>query len=125
MRADFTFVDFKNLRVIRNLTSILLKYNKSTNQHEILKANHKKQEYYNYMEPLEQDEIELVLKEVMTKKRMNGSFKLIECTLVETQENGKKIFEEVNGFKAQKYELNLKVKLDRNPTEIIEYVYLN
>ena len=42
MRADFTFVDFKSLRVIRNLTSILLKYNKSTNQHEILKANHKK-----------------------------------------------------------------------------------
>ena len=125
MRADFTFVDFKSLRVIRNLTSILLKYNKSTNQHEILKANHKKKEYYNYMEPLEQDEIELVLKEVMTKKRMNGSFKLIECNLVETEENGKKIIEEVNGFKAQKYELNLKVKLDRNPTEIIEYVDLN
>ena len=125
LRADFTFVDFKSLRVIRNPTSLLLKYNNSTNEHEFLKANHKKKEYYNFIEPLEQDEIELVLKEVMTKKRINGSFKLIECKLVESEENGKKVFEEVNGFKAQKYQLNLKVKLDRNPTEVIEYYDLN
>ena len=125
IRADFTFSDFKNLRTIRNPTSLLFKINESTKEHEILKVNHKKKEYYNYMEPLEQDEIELVLKEVMTKKRMNGSFKLIECHLVETEENGKKVIEEVNGFKAQKYLLNLKVKLDRNPTEVIEYCDLN
>jgi len=70
-------------------------------------------------------EIELILKEVMTKKRMNGSFKLMECKLIEEEDNGKKVFEEVNGFKAQKYQLNLKVKLDRNPTEVIEYYDLN
>ena len=125
MRADFTFVDFKNLRVIRNPNSILLKLNESTGEHELLKANFVKKEYYNMMEPLEQDEKELVLKEVMTKKRMNGSFKLMECQLVEEKEGGKKIFEEVNGWKAQKYQLNLKVKLDRNPTEIVEYFDLN
>jgi hypothetical protein len=77
------------------------------------------------MEPLEQDEKELVLKEVMTKKRMNGSFKLMECQLVEEKEGDKKVIEEVNGWKAQKYQLNLKVKLDRNPTEIVEYFDLN
>jgi len=125
MRADFTFVDFKSLRVIRNPNSILLKYNKSTGKHELLKANFVKKEYYNMMEPLEQDEIELILKEVMTKKRMNGSFKLMECKLVEEEDNGKKVFEEVNGWKAQKYKLDLTVKLDRNPTEIVEYVDLN
>jgi hypothetical protein len=125
MRADFTFVDFKSLRVIRNPNSILLKRNESTGEHELLKANFVKKEYYNMMEPLEQDEKELVLKEVMTKKRINGSFKLMECHLVEEKDDGKKIFEEVNGWKAQKYQLNLKVKLDRNPTEIVEYVDLN
>ena len=124
IRADFTFVDYKTLRVIRNPTSLLLKKNKN-NEYQLLKANHVKKEYYDYNEPLEQDEIELILKEVMTKKRMNGSFKLIECHLVETEENGKKVFEEVNGFNAQKYQLNLKVKLDRNPTEVIEYFDLN
>ena len=125
MRADFTFVDFKSLRVIRNPNSILLKRNESTGEHELLKANFVKKEYYNMMEPLEQDERELVLKEVMTKKRINGSFKLMECHLVEEKDGDKKIFEEVNGWKAQKYQLNLKVKLDRNPTEIVEYVDLN
>ena len=125
MRADFTFVDFKSFRVIRNPNSILLKLNESTGEHELLKANFVKKEYYNMMEPLEQDEKELVLKEVMTKKRMNGSFKLMECQLVEEKEGGKKIFEEVNGWKAQKYQLNLKVKLDRNPTEVVEYFDLN
>ena len=125
MRADFTFVDFKSLRVIRNPNSILLKLNESTGEHELLKANFVKKEYYNMMEPLEQDEKELILKEVMTKKRMNGSFKLMECHLIEEKEGDKKIFEEVNGWKAQKYQLNLKVKLDRNPTEIVEYFDLN
>ena len=125
MRADFTFVDFKSFRVIRNPNSILLKLNESTGEHELLKANFVKKEYYNMMEPLEQDEKELVLKEVMTKKRMNGSFKLMECQLVEEKEGGKKIIEEVNGWKAQKYQLNLKVKLDRNPTEVVEYFDLN
>ena len=42
VRADFTFVDFKSLRVIRNPNSLLLKYNHSKNEHEFLKANHKK-----------------------------------------------------------------------------------
>ena len=38
---------------------------------------------------------------------MNGSFKLMECNLIEYKDGDKKIIEEVNGFKAQKYLLNL------------------
>ena len=125
IRADFTFVDFKNLHSIRNPTSIMFKYNNNFGTYEILKANHVKKEYYNYMDPLEQDEIEMVIKELMTKKRMNGSFKLMECQLIENYENGKKIIEDVNGFKAQKYSLLLKVKIDQNPNEVIEYEDLN
>ena len=33
----------------------------------------------------------------------------------------KNVFEEIHGFTAQKYTLNLTVQLDRNPTQIIEY----
>ena len=125
VRADFTFHDFKNLHCIRKPSSLLLKYNERTKHHEILKANHEKKEYYNYMEPLEQDEIDLVIKEIMTKKRMNGSFKLLECNLVESEDGGKQIIEEVNGFQAKKYFLNLKVKIERKPNEVIEYFDLN
>ena len=125
VRADFTFHDFKNLHSIRKPSSLLLKYNERAKHHEILKANHEKKEYYNYMEPLEQDEIDLVIKEIMTKKRMNGSFKLLECNLAESKDGGKQIIEEVNGFQAKKYFLNLKVKIERKPNEVIEYFDLN
>ena len=76
LRADFTFVDYKTFHCIRRQTSLMLKFNKEKNNHEILQANHEKKEYYDFMDPLEQDEIDLVMKEIMTKKRMNGSFKL-------------------------------------------------
>ena len=99
----------------------MLKFNNEKNNHEILQANHEKKEYYDFMDPLEQDEIDLVMKEIMTKKRMNGSFKLLECTLIEDSDDGQKIIEEVNGFRAQKYLLHLKVKVDRNPNEVIVY----
>ena len=125
VRADFTFHDFKNLHSIRKPSSLLLKYNERTKRHEFLKADHEKKEYYNYIEPLEQDEIDLVIKEIMTKKRMNGSFKLLECNLVKSEDGGKQIIEEVNGFQAKKYFLNLKVKLERKPNEIIEYIDLD
>jgi hypothetical protein len=44
---------------------------------------------------------------------------LLECTLIEDSDDGQKIIEEVNGFKAQKYLLHLKVKVDRNPNKVI------
>ena len=125
VRADFTFHDFKNLHSIRKPSSLMLKYNDRTKHYEILKANHEKKEYYNYMEPLEQDEIDLVIKEIMTKKRMNGSFKLLECRLADSEDGEKQTIEEVNGFKAKKYFLNLRVKLERKPNEVIEYFDLN
>ena len=124
LRADFTFVDYKKLSVIRNPNSLILRHNKVTNKMDIFKANNKKKTYYNFVEPLEQDEIELILDDIMTKKRMNGSFKILECRLEESTEffdSSKKIFEEVNGFQAQKYQLNLRVILENNPTQVIEY----
>jgi hypothetical protein len=121
IRADFTFADYKSLRTIRKPSTLMFKINEKTQKHEILKATHEKKEYYNYMDPLEPDEIDLVIKEIMTKKRMNGSFKLMECNLIEYKDGDKKIIEEVNGFKAQKYLCHLKVKVDRNPNEVIVY----
>ena len=124
LRSDFTFVDYKKLSVIRNPTSLLLKQNKTSNIIEFFKVNRKKQNFYNIFEPLDEDEIELILDDLMTKKRINGSFKMIECKLEETREffdSTKNVIEEVNGFVAQKFNLNLKVILENNLTQIIEY----
>lgn len=125
LRGDFTFVDFKSLRCIRKPSSLMLKYNNEYGKYEFLKADHEKKEYYNFMDPLEQDEKDMIIKEIMTKKRMNGSFKLMECHLAESEKDGKHVTEEVNGFQAKKYLLNLKIKIDRKPNELIEYIDLN
>ena len=124
LRSDFTFVDYKKLSVIRNPNSLYLKHNKTTNKMEFFKVDREKKNLYNLFEPLDEDEIELILDDLMTKKRMNGSFKMMECKLEETKEffdSTKNIIEEVNGFQAQKFNLNLKVILENNPTQIIEY----
>ena len=127
-RADFTFVDYKRLSVIRKQLSYFLKLNDKTKELDFLRVDREKKEYYDPFENLDEEEIQLVLKDMMNKQRMNGSFKILECKLEEKNsyfDKNKKIFEEVHGFMAQQYTLNLNVRLDQNPTEIIEYYDLN
>ena len=127
-RADYTFVDYKRLSVIRKQLSLYLKLNENLNALDILRVDREKKEYYDPFENLDEEEIQLVLKDMMNKQRMNGSFKILECKLEEKNsffDKNKKIFEEIHGFMAQQYTLNLNVRLDQNPTEIIEYFDLN
>ena len=126
-RADFTFVDYRRLSVIHKQLSYFLKLNE-TKELNFLRVDRKKKEYYDPFENLDEEEIQLVLKDLMNKQRMNGSFKILECKLEENNsffDKNKKIFEEIHGFKAQQYTLNLNFRLDQNPTEIIEYFDLN
>ena len=127
-RADFTFVDYKRLSVIRKQLSYFLKFNEKTKGIDFIRVDREKNECYDPFENLDEEEIQLVLKDIMNKQRMNGSFKILECKLEENNsffDKNKKIFEEIHGFTAQQYTLNLNVRLDRNPTEIIEYIDLN
>ena len=121
-RADFTFVDYRRLSVIRKQLSYFLKLNDETKELNFLRVDREKKEYYDPFETLDEEEIQLVLKDLMNKQRMNGSFKILECKLEENNsffDKNKKIFEEIHGFKAQQYTLNLNVRLDQNPTEIL------
>ena len=123
-RADYTFVDYKRLSVIRKPLSIYLKYNEETKVPDIFRLDREKKEFYDIIEPLDEEEFQLVLKDMMNKHRMNGSFKILECKLEENKsffDKTKNVFEEIHGYMAQKYSLNLSVQFDKNPTEIIEY----
>lgn len=127
LRTDFTFEDYKNLSTIRRPSSFVLMKNEMGSLN-IIKCDHKKKIHYDICEELDEEEMDLVIEDIMTKKRMNGSFKLLEAKLEETKsffDSKKNIYEEIDGRKAQKYELKLRVKLDRNPTEKIIYVDLN
>ena len=128
VRADYTFVDYKRLSVIRKPLSFYLKINEKTNIPEIFRLDRGKKQYYNFMDPLDEEEFQLVFKDIMNKKRMNGSFKILECKLEENKsffDKTKNVFEEVHGQMAQKYTINLSVQFDKNPTEIIEYYDLD
>ena len=127
-RADFTFVDYKRLSVVRKQLSYYLKFNENSKGLDILRVDREKNEYYDPTEILDEEELQLVLNDIMNKQRMNGSFKILECKLEESSsyfDKNKKIVENIHGFMAQQYTLNLNVRLDRNPTEIIDYIDLN
>lgn len=127
-RADSTFYDYKRLSVIRKPISYYLKYNENSKGLDIFRVDRNTNEFCDYMEDLDDEEIELILKDLMNKQRMNGSFKLLECKLEENSsffDKDKKIIEEIHGMKAQQYTLNLKVQLDNHPTAIINYIDLN
>ena len=128
VRADYTFVDYKRLSVIRKPLSFYLKINEETKIPEIFRLDRETKQYYNFMDPLDEEEFQLVFKDIMNKQRMNGSFKILECKLEENKsffDKTKNVFEEVHGQMAQKYTLNLSVQFDKNPTEIIEYYDLD
>ena len=78
-------------------------------------------------EELDDEEKELVINDILTKKRVNGNFKLLTCKMEESLSffGSKKIIEVINGWQAQKYELKLKVKVDMNEFQKIEYYDLN
>ena len=126
LRMDTTFKDFKNLKVIRNPFSYLMISNEN-NKIEFYKKDIKKNSFYSQNEPLDDEEKNLIINEIMQNKRMIGNFKLLRCDISESVGffSNEPIFENVNGFISQKYELNLTVKAEQFPIKIIEYYDFN
>ena len=126
LRMDTTFKDFKNLKVIRNPFSYLMISNEN-NKIDFYKKDIKKNTFYLQNEPLDDEEKNLIINEIMQNKRMIGNFKLLRCDISESVGffSNEPIFENVNGFISQKYELNLTVKAEQFPIKIIEYYDFN
>ena len=127
IRMDTTFVDFKNLSTIRNPNSFMMLTNNNNNTINLVKCDRKLKKYYNMTEELDDEEKELVINDILTKKRVNGNFKLLSCKIEESHSffGGKKIIENIHGWKAQKYELKLTVRVDMNTIKKIEFKNLD
>ena len=97
------------------------------NKIDFYKKDIKKNTYYLQNEPLDDEEKNLIINEIMQNKRMIGNFKLLRCDISESVGffSNEPIFENVNGFLSQKYELNLTVKAEQFPIKIIEYYDFN
>ena len=126
LRMDTTFKDFKNLKVIRNPFSYLM-ISDDNNKIDFYKKDIKKNTFYLQNEPLDDEEKNLIINEIMQNKRMIGNFKLLRCDISESVGffSNEPIFENVNGFISQKYELNLTVKAEQFPIKMIEYYDFN
>lgn len=125
LRMDTTFIDFKNLSTIRgNMSYALMNENDGVKTYRF---NRDRKVYFEMFEPLDQEEKNIIVKEILDKKRVNGSFKLLKCVMHESLSffGKKKIYETVNGWKTQKFEIDLKVSMDLFPLEQIIYEKLN
>ena len=125
LRMDTTFVTFKNLSSVRgNLSFMLMNNNDRINT---FKFNRDKKIYFDMFEPLDSEEKKLIIKEILDKKRVNGSFKILKCQLHESLSffGKKKIYETVNGWPTQKFEIDLTVSMDIFPNEKIVFDDIN
>jgi hypothetical protein len=126
LRMDTTFKDFKNLKVIRNPFSYLM-ISEENDKVGFYKKDIIKNTFWLQNESLDEEEKKLIINELMLNKRMVGNFKLLRCEMSECLGffSNKPIIEKVNGFDAQKYELNLTIKAEQYPIKLIEYHKIN
>lgn len=122
IRMDTTFVDFKKLSTIRANNSHYVTQRKDSDIVDIFRCDRDKKVLYNYYEPLDEEEKKVIVQEICDKKRVKGNFKILSCKLKESLSLfGNKIFEKVNGYNTQKFEVSLEVQMELHPNEILLY----
>lgn len=123
VRMDYSFVDFKNVSSVRSPSSWFFLGN-SPNL-DIFLAEWEKKSYFNPFEQLEEDEKKLIMSEIMNSNRINGEFKLKNCTIAESKSmwTKKPVYEKVNGWNAKKYEVNITAYVNLHSPE--KFIYEN
>jgi hypothetical protein len=121
VRFDFTFLQFKNLSSIRAPSSFIF------SEEGVYHINHKTGHYYSPNEDIEEDEKALIVDDIMNCNRLDGDFKLKKCEIAESKSSwsGKPIEEKINGWKAQKYEVNVTAFVNLHNKEKFEYTNID
>lgn len=123
VRMDYTFTGFKDLKSIRCPSSYI--FNGSAGSGTIFQYDLKQNVYHDPFEPLEDDEKELIIRDILGNNRINGEFKLKQCEIAESHGlwSKKPVLEKINGWASQKYEVNITAMTNiHNKTK---YEYLN
>jgi hypothetical protein len=125
---DYTFAQYKNLKSQRKPSSFLFKGGSLDQEiSQIFKIDHQSKTYFNPFEPLEEDEKNLIVRDIMNAHRINGEFKLKKCQVVESKTywSGKPVYEIIDGMKTRKYEVNMEAYVNLHHHEKSEYENLN
>lgn len=134
VRMEYTFVQFKNLQTVRNPSCFLFKSDDkredtkrslTVDEGNFYHIDLKKKTFYNPFEEFEDDEKALIIQDIMNAKRMDGEFKLRNCAITESKTywRNNPIYEIVNGWKAQKYEIQISTFVNIHQKE--KFVFSN
>jgi hypothetical protein len=120
VRFDTTFEDFKKLKTIRTPMSYILR--KTENGSEVFKMNNTLKSFFDPFEPLDEEEKELVINDVLNAQKINGEFKIKDCRITESKSFfGNLQFENVDGWKAKKYDVEISTSISIHNREKFDF----
>lgn len=118
IRMDYTFIDMKNLSCIRAPTSFI--YDGKTGETYLVNWETKK--WFNQFEPLDEEEKELILNDIMEGNRLNSEFKLKNCNFIPSLNwRNKPVFEKIHSYLSQKYNVKVGAYFDLHHHVKIEH----
>ena len=121
VRMDYSFIRMKGLNTIRAPTSFI--YSGLTNQNYLINWETKK--WYDQFEPLENDEKDLVISDLMEGNRLNSEFKLRNCKVSQSLSwRNKPIYEKIDNWNTQKYDVKIGAFFDLHHNIRIDYTNL-
>jgi hypothetical protein len=125
VRMDYSFLHFKNLSTVRCPSTHL--FIENNNVRNFYQLNHKTHTYFNPFDSFDEEEKSLIIQDILNSRRIDGEFKLKKCSVSESKSYWykKPIIEKVNGFTAQKYEINVCAMVNIHNKEKVIYQNLN
>eukprot|EP00340_Litonotus_pictus_P005555 CAMPEP_0170528098 /NCGR_PEP_ID=MMETSP0209-20121228/13590_1 /TAXON_ID=665100 ORGANISM="Litonotus pictus, Strain P1" /NCGR_SAMPLE_ID=MMETSP0209 /ASSEMBLY_ACC=CAM_ASM_000301 /LENGTH=581 /DNA_ID=CAMNT_0010819089 /DNA_START=373 /DNA_END=2115 /DNA_ORIENTATION=+ len=118
IRMDYTFIQMKNLSTIRAPSSYIYTGNSG---HSSL-VNWETKKWYDPLEALDPEEKKLIIEDIMDGTRLNSEIKLKNCTFSESLNwREKPVFEKINNWNSQKYDVKVAAVFDLHHQQIIEY----
>lgn len=125
IRLDYSFQQFKNLSSVRRPSSYIFNAENSQDNKppSVFQINHKDQTYFNPFEPFDEEEKKIIVKDILNCNRIDGEFKLKNCSVSESQTyfSKKPVIEKINKIVAQKYEVNIAASVSLNNKEKFQY----
>lgn len=121
IRMDYTFVQQKGFTTVRAPTSFI--YLGETGKTYLI--NWEKKTWFDQFEPLDSDEKDLIINDIMDGTRLNSEFKVKSCAFTPSLNwRSKPVIEKINNWKSQKYNVKVEAFFDLHHQLKTEYCKL-
>lgn len=122
VRMDYTFIKMKGLNSVRAPSTFI--FSGETSQNFLI--NWETKLWHDQFEPLEDDEKQLIIDDLMDGVRLNSEFKLKNCKFSQSLNwRGKPIFEKIGKWNTQRYDVKIGSFFDLHHNIRIDYINLN